>query len=157
MSDAREIHIHLTPQPGTTVHVTVAAEGVTVTSDNAVPDTAASSGDVLAAAIERLAASGASPHVRDAVKGLQALGYALRPAKTDVPGKIPENYLRIMDPRYTTHGIGYLTPTYFGFSRVSDREHLSTLVGAELLTTMVKFSHVESVEPGLNAARLVKS
>jgi len=38
--------------------------------------------------------------------------------------------LRIMDPRYMAHGIGYITPTYFGFTRGSDREALSGLPGA---------------------------
>jgi len=28
------------------------------------------------------------------------------------------------------HGIGYITPTYFGFTRGSDREALSGLPGA---------------------------
>src|SRR6516164_4966839 len=104
MADARDIHIHLTAQPGTTVHVTIAGDNVTVASDGVEPaarvfDTVTSSDDVLEAAIERLASSGASPNVRAAVEGLFGLGYELKPAKTNVPGKVPENYLRIMDPR----------------------------------------------------------
>ena len=162
MADARDIHIHLTAQPGTTVHVTIAGDNVTVASDGVEPaarvfDTVTSSDDVLEAAIERLASSGASPNVRAAVEGLFGLGYELKPAKTNVPGKVPENYLRIMDPRYTAHGVGYLTPTYFAFTRASDRERLLHLPGAELLTTAVKFSHVENAQPGLDAAKILKS
>jgi hypothetical protein len=162
MADARDIHIHLTAQPGTTVHVTIAGDNLTVAGDNGEPnsrilDMAASPDDVLRAAIERLASSGASSNARAAVEGLSALGYELKPAKTNVPGKLPENYLRIMDPRYTAHGVGYLTPTYFAFTRASDRERLADMPGAELLTAAVKFSHVESAQPGLDAAKLLKS
>jgi len=109
------------------------------------------------AAIQRLESSGASPNVRAAVEGLDALGYVLIPAKTVVPDKIPENYLRIIDPEYTPHGVGYLTPTYFGFSRATDREFLLRMPEAEALAAHVKFSHVESAQPGLNAAELLKS
>jgi hypothetical protein len=162
MTDARDIHIHLTAQPGTTVHVTIAGDDLTVASDSVEPmarilDIAASSDDVLEAAIRRLESSGASPNVRQAIEGLSVLGYELKPAKTNVPNKLPENYLRIMDPRYTAHGVGYLTPTYFAFSRAFDRESLANLPGAELLTGAVKFSHVESAQPGLDAAKLLKS
>jgi hypothetical protein len=162
MTEMRDIHIHLTAQPGTTVHVTVADGNVTVVGDEARPGTriqkaTTPSDDALEAAIQRLDSSGASPNVRATVDGLSALGYDLKPAKTNVPGKLPENYLRIMDPRYTAHGVGYLTPTYFAFSRMSDRERLTDLPGAELLTSAVKFSHVESPQPGLDAAKLLKS
>ena len=162
MAEARDIHIHLTAQPGTTVHVTVADGNVTVVGDETEPGTrileaTAHSDDVLEAAIQRLDSSGASPNVRAAVDGLSALGYDLKPAKTNVPGKLPENYLRIMDPRYTAHGVGYITPTYLAFSRMSDRERLANLPGAEPLTAAVKFSHIESPQPGLDAAKLLKS
>lgn len=164
MADMRDIHIHLTPQPGTTVHVTVTGDNVSVTSDNHRPNTkvasgaAASSGDVPETAIARLESSGASRNIREAVEGLRALGYELVPAEAKVSGKRPENYLRIIDPKYSaTNGIGYLTPTYFGFSRASDRERLLGMPGHEPLTTMVKFSHVESAQPGLDVAKLLKS
>ena len=62
-----------------------------------------------------------------------------------------------MDPKYTAHGVGYLLPTYFGFSRATDRERLLSMPGAEAQATQVKFSHVESVQPGLKAAELLKS
>jgi hypothetical protein len=106
MTEMRDIHIHLTAQPGTTVHVTVADGNVTVVGDEARPGTriqkaTTPSDDALEAAIQRLDSSGASPNVRATVDGLSALGYDLKPAKTNVPGKLPENYLRIMDPRYT--------------------------------------------------------
>jgi hypothetical protein len=138
-------------------------EAATATpSDNAEPavgfdDAPASSSEVLEAAIQRLESSGASQNVRAAVDGLNALGYVLRPARTIVPGKIPENYLRIIDPEYTAHGIGYLTPSYFGFSRATDRERLLGLPAAEPQSSLVKFSHVESAQPGLDAAKLLKS
>jgi hypothetical protein len=120
-------------------------------------DAAASSSEMLKAAIERLESSGASPNVHAAIDGLHALGYLLRPARTIVPGKIPENYLRIIDPEYTAHGVGYLTPSYFGFSRATDRERLLSMPGAEPQTSQVKFSHVDSAQPGLEAAELLKS
>lgn len=162
MAEGRDIHIHLTAQPGTTVHVTIAGDNVTVASNDAesdagVFDTTTSSDDVLEAAIERLASSGSSPNARAAAQGLFSLGYELKPAKTNVPGKVPENYLRIMDPRYTAHGVGYLTPTYFAFTRSSDRQRLLDLPDAEPLTTAVKFSHVKNVQPGLDAAKILKS
>ena len=37
-----------------------------------------------------------------------------------------------MDPAYTAHGMGYLTPTLFTFSRALDRERLARLPGATL-------------------------
>src|ERR1039458_643016 len=106
--EARDIHIHLTTQPGTTVHVTVVGDNVTVASDKTKPNanivTAATSpDDALEAAIQRLESSGTSPNIREATDGLRAMGYMLRLAETNVPGKRPENYLRIMDPKYTAH------------------------------------------------------
>ena len=111
----------------------------------------------LEAAIKRLENSGASRNVRRAANGLRAMGYELRLAKTTVPGKSPENYLRIMDPGYTAHGVGYLTPSLFSFSRGSDRERLASLPSATLVSNSVTFSHVKSAQPGLNAARLLKA
>jgi len=110
---------------------------------------------VLEAAIQRLESSGASRNIREAVDGLRALGYELIPAKTNVPGKQAENYLRIIDPRYTARGVGYLTPSYFGFSRASDRERLLGLPGAIPVVAHVNFRHVESTRPGLAAAGLL--
>lgn len=156
MSDAREVHIHLTAQPGTTVHVTIAGGDVSVTSSNAEDEEASSWDDVLEAAVQRLESSGASPNVREAIAGLRELGYDLILPKTR-PGKVPENYIRIMDPRYTAHGIGYLTPTHFAFTRASDREVLSSLPGAEPLTSTIRFWHWQSAQPGLKAAKLLKS
>jgi len=117
---------------------------------------AAHRSEPLKAAIQRLASSGASRNIGAAADGLLAMGYELRLAKTTAPGKRPENYLRIMDPAYTAHGIGYLTPTMFSFSRAFDRERLDSLPGATLATSSVNFSHVESAQPGLTAARLLK-
>jgi hypothetical protein len=156
MSDPREIHIHLTPQPGTTVHVTIAGDDVSVTSSNAEDGEPSSRDNLLEEAVERLESSGASPNVRRAIAGIRELGFNLTLPKTR-PGKVPENYIRIMDPRYTAHGIGYITPTYFGFTRGGDREVLSGLPGAEISSpSYVKFWHVESAQPGLDAAKLVK-
>ena len=111
---------------------------------------------MLEAAGQRLEGSGASPNVREAIAGHRDLGFDLTLPKTR-PGKVPENYIRIMDPRYKAHGIGYITPTYFGFTRGSDREVLSGLPGAEPLPSYVRFWHVEGAQPGLDAAKLVKS
>ena len=61
-----------------------------------------------------------------------------------------------MDPRYRAHGVGYITPSYFGFTRRSDKQTLLGLPGAELQTSAVKFTHVESAQPGLNAARIAE-
>jgi hypothetical protein len=162
MSSPREVHIHVTAQPGTTVHVAIADDDVSVTSTSrksqamAEDDEAGSWDDVLEAAVQRLESSGASPNIREAIAGLRELGFDLKLPQTR-PGKVPENYIRIMDPRYTAHGIGYITPTYFAFTRGPDREVLSGLPGAELLTSYVRFWHVESAQPGLDAAKLVKS
>jgi hypothetical protein len=157
MSDSREIHIHLTAQPGTTVHVTIAGGDVSVTGIEAgdEPGETSSWDDALEAAVQRLESSGASPNVRAAIAGLRELGFDLTFPKTR-PGKVPENYIRIMDPRYKAHGIGYISPTHFAFTRGSDREMLSGLAGAERLSSLVKFWHVESAQPGLDAARLIK-
>jgi len=156
MSNPREVHIHLTAQPGTTVHVTIAGDDVSVTSSEAEDEEASSWDDVLEAAVQRLERSGASPNVREAIAGLRELGFDLTLPKTR-PGKVRENYIRIMDPRYTAHGIGYITPTYIAFTRASDREVLSSLPGAEQLPSYLRFWHVESAQPGLDAAKLLKS
>jgi hypothetical protein len=155
MPDSREIHIHLTAQPGTTVHVTIAGDEVSVISPGAGDETS-SGDDLLEAAVQRLESSGASPNVHEAISGLRELGFDLTLPKTR-PGKVPENYIRIMDPRYKAHGIGYITPTYFAFTRASDREVLLGLPEAEPLTSAVKFWHINSAQPGLDAAKLLKS
>ena len=160
MPEAQQIHIHLTPQPGTTVHVTAAGGNVTVTTDysdaGARPHGPSMSlDDAIEEAVQRLETSGSSPNIREAVDGLRSLGYTLRRPKT-TPGKRPENYLRIMDPAYTAHGIGYLTPTTFSFSRMSDRQRLTELPEAQPISNAVNFSHVQSAQPGLAAARLLK-
>jgi hypothetical protein len=112
--------------------------------------------EVLEAAIQRLESSGTSRNIREAADGLRAMGYELKLAKTTVPGKRPENYLRIMGPGYTAHGIGYLTPTMLSFSRAIDRERLARMPGATLANSSVNFSHLDSAQPGLAAARLLK-
>ena len=160
MTEPREIHLHLTAQPGTTVQITIGGESIQVTSANAEPGTgtlnaAQSAGEVLETAIKRLASSGTSPNIREAVDGLLGIGYTLKLA-TARPGKQPENYLRIIDPKYTAHGVGYLTPGTYSFSRMADRDRLEGLPGASLVSNAVNFSHVESAQPGLEAARLLK-
>lgn len=162
MTDKTDIHIHLTPQPGITVHIVVAGDSVMVTSENAAPagaiaDTVASPGNMLEGAIQRLESSGSSPNVRAAADGLRDLGYDLKPATTTVRDKLPENYVRFIDPKSPASAVGYLTPTYFGFARAGDRQRLADLTGHQLLAAMVKFSHIDSVEPGLHAAKLLKS
>jgi hypothetical protein len=163
MTEPREIHLHLTAQPGTTVHVTIAGEDITVVSNDAepaadAPDTAParSEDEVLETAIQRLESSGTSPNIRKAVDGLLALGYTFKLAKAS-PGKQPENYLRIIDPKYTAHGVGYLTPGTFSFSRTSDRDRLKDMPGAWTVSNAVNFSHADSAQHGLDAARLLKA
>jgi hypothetical protein len=138
---------------GTISRVITAGDSET---DDRTPTRVASQGEALELAIQRLEGSGASRHIREAVDSLRAMGYELRLAKTRKPDKHPENYLRIMDPAYTAHGIGYLTPTVFSFGRALDRERLTRLPGASLTGSSVNFSHVESAQPGLAAARIVK-
>lgn len=164
MTNTREIHLHLTAQPGTTVHVTIAGEDITVVSSDAGPSAnlpaavpaASSEDEVLETAIKRLESSGTSPNIRKAVDGLLAMGYTFKLAKAS-PGKQPENYLRIIDPKYSAHGIGYLTPGTFSFSRAMDRDRLKALPGAGTVSNAVNFSHTDSVQPGLDAARLLKA
>jgi hypothetical protein len=159
MAEPREIHLHLTAQPGTTVHVTIAGEDITVASNDTEPAPSkalARSGDELETAIQRLESSGTSPNIRKAVDGLHAMGYTFKLAKAS-PGRQPENYLRIIDPKYTAHGIGYLTPGTFSFSRTSDRDRLKDMPGARTVSNAVNFSHVDSAQPGLDAARLLKA
>ena len=159
MAEPREIHLHLTAQPGTTVHVTIAGEDITVASNDTEPAPSkalARSGDELETAIQRLESSGTSPNIRKAVDGLHAMRYTFKLAKAS-PGRQPENYLRIIDPKYTAHGIGYLTPGTFSFSRTSDRDRLKDMPGARTVSNAVNFSHVDSAQPGLDAARLLKA
>jgi hypothetical protein len=61
-----------------------------------------------------------------------------------------------MDPMYTAHGVGYLTPGVFSFTRGFDREQLAALPGAMMTDSAVNFSHVASALPGLEAAQLVR-
>ena len=159
MPDTQEIHIHLTPPPGTTVHITIADGSITMASGNAgtsIRGQVATTDDVLAEAIRRLESSGTSPNIREAADGLLAMGYVLKLPKT-TPSKRPENYLRIMDPRYTAHGIGYLTPSAFSFSRTSDRARLASLPGATPISNAINFPHIHSAQAGLDAAQLLKS
>jgi hypothetical protein len=153
---AREVHIHLTVEAGTSIRIAIGNDDVSVKADGVPTTSGGSDHDVVEEAIRRLERAGVSPHVREAADRLRDLGYRLVPADTRIPGKRPENYLRIMDPEYTAHGVGYLTPGNFSFSRAFDRERLSHLPGAKLLTSEVAFTHVTGVEPGLAAARLLK-
>jgi hypothetical protein len=127
-----------------------------IRAESSIHQAAVSPDEVLKEAIRRLEGSGASRNIRESADSLRAMGYELRLAKTAVPGKRPENYLRIMDPQYTAHGIGYLTPTMFSFSRAIDRERLARLPGATLANSSVNFLHADSAQPGLAAARLLK-
>lgn len=159
--EAREIHIHLTAQPGITVHVVINGDELTVASDDehggGIPDEATPPDQVLEEAVRRLEKANISRHIRPAVDGLRSMGYDLIPAETRIPGKRPENYLRIMDPEYTAHGTGYLTPGNFSFTRGPDRERLASQPGARTLRSEIAFSHVASAELGLDAARLLKA
>jgi CHAT domain len=119
-----------------------------------VPQTAGISSEIREG-ILRLASSAASSNVGEAANGLLALGYQFRLAKSRASDRLPQNYLRIMDPAYTAHGVGYLTPTMFSFSRASDRDRLAGLPGAVLAGEAVNFPHAGSAEPGLTAARLL--
>ena len=139
---------------------TMAGNSITVATDNSGGGTeprapVASPDEAMEEAIRRLESSGSSPNIREAVDGLRRLGYTLRRPET-TPGKRPENYLRIMDPTYTAHGVRYLTPMTFSFSRRSDRQRLMELPEAEPISYAVNFSHVRSARPGLDAARLLK-
>jgi hypothetical protein len=147
-------------QPATGPMATAIGASITVASNNE-PDANNSHedmfpDDVLESAIERLESSGVSRNVREAAESLRVMGYELKLATTTVPGKRPENYLRIIDPGYTAHGVGYLTPSLFAFSRGSDRERLASLPGAMLTGSAITFSHAENVQLGLAAARLIK-
>jgi hypothetical protein len=85
------------------------------------------------------------------------MGFTLKFPETKVAGKLPENYLRIVDlGQAGRHGVGYLTPSYVGFGRASDRERLAGLPGARLVTAAVNFDHADSAQPALEAARLLK-
>jgi hypothetical protein len=157
-TEVRDVHVHLTAQPGMTVHITVTGGDISVESDGDEAATYATSEDeLLEAAIRRLEQSNRSPNIREAVDGLKALGYKLILPATDKPGKQRENYLRIIDPGYTPHGMGQITPTNFEFTRGIDRDLLASLPGAHLQQQRVAFSHVESAKPGLEAATMIKT
>jgi TIR domain len=111
--------------------------------------------DKLEAAVHRLASSAASPNIGEAIDGLLALGYKLKPPRT-VPGKRPENYLRFIDPKYPSPAVGYLTPRTFSFSRTADRDRLKDLPGAWVVSNAVNLSHEQSVREGLDVARKLK-
>lgn len=153
--------IHLTAEPGSNVQVTIAGDSVTVARDNVglgsdPLDAAEFTDDVLEEAIQRLQTVGSSQSIREAVHGLRVMGYTLGLPKT-IPGKRPENYLRIMDPKDTAHSVGYLTPSAFSFNRTSDRERLKDLPGARPISDAVNFTHAQSAQPGLAAANLLKT
>jgi hypothetical protein len=161
-TETRDIHIHLTAQPGTstTVHVTVAGDTFTVssvdrTSNVGSPNGVASADDEVETAIRRLERSGLSPNIREVTDGLLALGYTLKSpeSKSGRPG----NYVRFLDPNYTAHGIGYVNPSTFGFTRKLDRDRLKDLPGARPGNGVVYFPHQQSAQPGLAAAKLLKS
>jgi hypothetical protein len=161
MSGNRHIHLHLTIQPGSTVHVAIGDDGhITAASVNGEPrsvaasDSASSDGTLtgarLEAAIQRLGRSGASPNARAIVEGLRSLGYQfLQSNKTD-------NYLRAIDPRGGTTAVAYLWPTYLDFTRYALQlaPGLASMPEAQPRDSGVKFLHIESVEPALDAARL---
>jgi hypothetical protein len=157
--ESREIHIHLNIQPGASATITVAGDGITVAGGHAVADGGTpTDDDRLEAAIQRLEDSGVSRNIRAVVDGLRGMGYTLKLPETKVAGKQSENYLRIVDPGQAgRHGVGYLTPSYVGFARASDRERLLGLDGARPVTSAVNFDHAESAQPALEAARLLKS
>jgi hypothetical protein len=168
MARKQHIHLHLTIPPGSTVHFTIGADGhVTASSMNSEPSTTAAVGDSapsdgtltgaqLETAIQRLGRSGrASPNARAVAEEMHSLGYGYIPADSS-KRRSPENYLRAIDPSRSTTAVAYLMPTYlefqpFGLQLVPD---LASLPGAEKRGSRVKFSHITSAKPALDAAKL---
>jgi hypothetical protein len=130
------------------VHVQTTQPG-----EGAGQDTDGTIADVLA----RMEASqNASLYLGAAAEALQALGYELRASNVRKPGTKPrENYLRIMHPAYTAHGIGYLKLSNVTFTRWSDRGPLGDLSGAKLTDREVIFSIASGLDEALSAAKLI--
>lgn len=177
----RHIHLHLTIQPGSTI--TIGHDEIKVAPSNgetkasnvsatATSNGAATSGPTgeeaseavlldptVEAAAQRLASSGSSQNVRTLVDGLHEEGYQFEPASALRAGSTPQNYMRVIDPRHSRYAVAYLTPTYIEFTRFALQlaPDLATLPGGvKRGDTGVKFSHIESARPGLDAAKLLK-
>lgn len=122
-------------------------------------DSASSDGTLtdaqLEAAIQRLGRSGTSPNARTVAEDLRSLGYQYLPAKSTKGGS-PENYLRAIDARRGSTAVAYLTPTYLEFTPFALLlvPEIASLPGAEMRDSGVKFSHIKSAMPALDAARL---
>jgi len=130
------------------VHVQTTQPG-----ERARQDTDGTIADVLA---RMKTSQNASPYLGAAAEALQALGYELRASNVRNPGtKPPENYLRIMHPAYTAHGIGYLKLSNVTFTRWSDRGPLGDLGGAKLTDREVIFSIANGLDEALIAAKLI--
>jgi len=128
--------------PGRTAHDSASSDG-TLT------------GAQLEAAIQRLGKSGSSPNVRIVAEDVRSLGYQYIPAKSTKGGS-PENYLRAIDSRRGTTAVAYLTPTYLEFTPFALQlvPGLTSLPDAEVRGSGVKFSHIKSAKPALDAAKL---
>lgn len=162
MPGRRHIHLHLTIEPGSTVHVNIGDDGHITASVNGEPstspaaasDSASSDGTLtgarLEAAIQRLGRSGASPNARAVVEGLRSLEFQFLPVNST------DNYLRAINLRRGTITVAYLWPTYLEFTPYALQlaPGLASMPQAQPRGSGVKFPHVESAEPALNAARL---
>jgi hypothetical protein len=158
--------INLTIQPGGTIdEITVTSNGesrAAESSADTVSATVPGNGQAeetldptVEAAVKRLASSGYSRHIPTLVNGLHEAGYQFIPAGSVVDN--PQNYIRVMDLQNSRYAVAYMTPTYIEFTRAAGHwDGLAALPGAEVRgTTGIKFSHVASAKPGLDAAKLL--
>lgn len=151
----REIHVHipagLTDDRVLHIHLDDAEPEQPATLERQPPIS-----DMIETMLRRLENSpSASPHLRDTVAELQAMGYELRLPKPHKTTGQREKYIKVTDPASPTSAVAYMRPGFLIFRRPSDRDTLAKLPGViERDVSGVKFAIDGQHE--LEAARKVK-
>jgi hypothetical protein len=94
----------------------------------------------------------ASPYLREAAERLLGLKYRLVKMAT---AEKPE-YVRVMDPFYSGHGVGELHANHLLFTRGPHREQLARMPGADERSNGVRFSIAGGIDQAMSAAEAVK-
>jgi hypothetical protein len=126
----REIHVHIPAGLTDDQVIHIHLDDAEPEQQPATPVQQPATSDMIETMLHRLEASpSASPHLRDTVAKLQAMGYRLSPPKPHKTTGRLEKYLRVIDPASPTSAVAYLVPGFLIFRRQSDREVLARLPG----------------------------
>lgn len=125
----REIHVHIPAglADDQVLHIHL---GDAEPERPAMPERQPAASDMIEAMLRRLENSrSASPHLRNTVAELQAMGYELGMPKPHKTTGQREKYIKFIDPASPMAAAAYMRARYLIFMRPSDRDILAKLPG----------------------------